>query len=259
MKRILMVAAPVLLFGASLRGDITFFSDNFESYAPGSNLAGQGGWTGCGTIPINTSSSLPTQVARVDLGSAAGCSGAKTGFAWIDHTFSGNIGANAVTTLSFNAYAPNESHNTNVFLSDAGGTNVNGIDLDTDFFLPGWQLILYKNGNGSAHINIPGGTGMPVSFEVVVDVPNQDVYAIYDFGSGPQTSATLSLVGDTTLSQWNTLSLVGDYRFGLPQGQIDNLSLTQTPTAAPEPNFVMLLGAGIAAMLWKRIKSDCHQ
>jgi hypothetical protein len=255
MKRILMVAAPVLLFGASLWGDITFFSDNFESYAPGSNLAGQGGWTGCGTIPINTSSSLPTQVARVDLGSA-GCTGAKSGFAYLDHTFSGNIGSNAVTTLSFNAYAPNGSHDMNVFLSDSGGNNINGVDFETDRTVPGWQLIFYKNGDGTTKILIPGGTGAPVSFKIVIDVPDQDLYAIYDFGGGPQTTGTLSLAGDTTLSQWNTLSLAGDYRFGLPQGQIDNLSLTQKPTATPEPCYLSLLGAGVAAMLLKRARSN---
>ena len=114
----------------------------------------------------------------------------------------------------------------------------------------GWSLFLYKNGNGSSHIDIPGGTGAPSSFQVVIDVPGQIVYAIYNFGSGPQTTSTLSLAGNTSLSQWNALSVVGDYRFGFSQDQIDNISLTQT--AAPEPSTLLLVALGGIALMINR-------
>ena len=88
---------------------------------------------------------------------------------------------------------------------------------------------------------------MPVSFKVVVDQPAQVAYAIYDFGMGPQTSASLSLVGNTGMGQANEVSLFGDYRFGLAQGQIDNIVLTQTTT--PEPSSLWMAGFSLGGLL----------
>ncbi len=215
-------------------GATTLFSDNFESYGAG-NLSGQGGWTGCGSIPVGTSGALPTKVARADLGSA-GCSGAFSGFGIISHSFPGSIADNVITTLSFEAYAPAGAHDAGVWLSDLGGTTFTGMQLIPDRTVPGWSLLLYQNGNPSGRISMPGGTGVPVSFQVVIDVPGQIVYAIYNFGSGAQTTSALSLAGNTTLNQWTALSIAGDYRDGLPQDQIDNITLTQTP----EPSTLFL-------------------
>jgi hypothetical protein len=228
MKYQAVLAACVVLFGTTLHGQtVTLFSDNFESYTVGTNLSGQGGWTGCGSIPIGTSSALPTQVARVDLGSA-GCTSNLAGFAWISRSFPGSIAANGLTTLSLDAYAPDGSHNMNVALWNGDDSNSNGVFLLTNRQVPGWALALYKDGIATT-LTIPGGTGTPVSFKVVIDVPNQIVYVVYDFGGGPQTTSSLSLAGDTTLSQWTSVSIFGDYRFGFPQAQIDNILLTQTP------------------------------
>jgi len=241
----ILLSLSLLFAGMPINGT-TLFSDNFESYTVGANLAGQGGWTGCGSIPVGTSGALPTQVARADLGSA-GCTGGLSGFAVISHSFSGSIADNAVTTLSFDAYASAGSHDSGVWLTDLGGITLNGVLLSPDQTVLGWTLILYQNGAGDHRISIPGGTGAPVSFQVVIDVPQQVVYAMYDFGSGWQTTSTLSLAGNTTLSQWKALSIVGDYRFNLPQDQIDNISLTQTP----EPSMLLstaLCGIGFVAM-----------
>src|SRR5262249_46666228 len=123
--------------------------------------------------------------------------------------------------------ALNGSLNLVVWLTDLAFPDVHGLALYTDNSLPGWSLGLYDNGG---HIFIPGGIGAPVHFKVVIDVPNQILYVIYDFGNGPQTTSTLSLAG-STLSLWKVLSLGGDYRYGLPQGQIDNISLTQVASA----------------------------
>jgi hypothetical protein len=239
-----------LLFAGIPLHATTLFSDNFESYTAGANLAGQGGWTGCGSIPIGTSSALPTQVARADLGSA-GCSGNLTGFAVIDHSFSGSIADNVTTILSFNAYAPSGAHDSGVWLTDLGGNNLNGVLLSPDMTVPGWTLLLYKNGGANDRVNIPGGTGAPVFMEIVIDVPDQTVYAKYDFGSGLQTTSTLSLAGDNTLSQWNTLSVVGDYRFGLPQDQIDNINLTQSP----EPSTLLSTTLSALGLLALKIRA----
>lgn len=228
----------------------TLFSDNFESYTAGANLAGQGGWTGCGSIPIGTSSALPTQVVRADLGSA-GCGAPLAGFALMNHSFSGSIGSNVITTLSFDAYAPTGAHSSGVWLTDLGGPVLSGLQLLPSQNVPGWALFLYENGGSIGSISIPGGTGVAVSFQLVIDVPGQVVYVIYDFGAGPQSTSTLSLAGSSSLHSWNTLSLVGDYRFGLPQDQIDNISLTQTPE--PSTLLSMLLcGAGVIAMGLRR-------
>jgi hypothetical protein len=228
LKLWIMVPACAVVFATAVLGQtITLFSDNFESYEAGANLAGQGGWAGCGSIPIGTSSALPTKVARADLGSAAGCT---DGFARISHSVPGAAAANAVTTLSFDAYAPVGSHDFQILFWDG---NSNGVDFFTTNTVPGWWLTVYTNGNGTPvdlRPTIHGGTGAPVSFKIVIDGPNQVVYVIYDFGSGPQTTSTLSLAGNiTTLSQWNTVAIDADYRFGLPQGQVDNIRLTQGP------------------------------
>lgn len=245
----LFLTLSLLAAGLQLDAE-TLFSDNFESYTAGANLAGQGGWTGCGSIPIGTSSALPTLVARADLGSA-GCGGSLAGFALMNHSFSGSIGDNVITTLSFEAYAPVGSHDSGVWLTDLSGPTLNGVQLLPDSNVAGWGLYLYENGGSLGNISIPGGTGASVSFQVVIDVPGQVVYVIYDFGAGPQTTSSLSLAGSSSLHSWNTLSIVGDYRFGLPQDQIDNISLTQTPE--PSTLLSMLLcGTGLLAIRLRR-------
>jgi hypothetical protein len=53
------------------------------------------------------------------------------------------------------------------------------------------------------------------------------------------------------MSLVNEVEISGDYRFGLPQGEIDNISLTQTATQTPEPSTLLLTalsGLGLLAM-----------
>ncbi len=218
----------------------TLFTENFEAYSNGSNLAGQGGWSGCGSIPINAGSGLPTKVARVDSGSG-GCS-SPTGIAFISHLLGSSLGPNTITTLSFDAFAPVNSHNYALSLNSVQGTH--GIVIFTNFNIPGWQITLQDT---STFIQIPGGLGMPVSFNLVVDQQAQIAYALYNFGSGTQTSATLSLVGHTELSQADAVSVFGDYRFGTLQGQFDNIVVSQTTT--PEPSSLWIAGFSLAGLL----------
>ena len=114
----------------------------------------------------------------------------------------------------------------------------------TNFNIPGWQITLQDT---STFIQIPGGLGMPVSFKLIVDQQAQIAYALYNFGSGTQTSATLSLVGHTELSQADAVSVFGDYRFGTLQGQFDNIVVSQTTT--PEPSSLWMAGFSLAGLL----------
>jgi hypothetical protein len=61
----------------------------------------------------------------------------------------------------------------------------------------------------------------------------------------------LSRAGDNSLSQWNTLSVVGDYRFGLPQDQIDNINLTQSP----EPSTLLSTTLSALGLLALKIRA----
>ena len=226
-ERLIIFVISVVTSGMALLGQTALFSDNFESYTAGANLAGQGGWTGCGSIPVNTGGVLPTKVVRVDQGSSPGC-GVFEGQAFVSHSFAGSIASNTITTLSLDAFAPTGSHNMWVALDNGqfGTSNLEGFEFLTNYNVPGWQFAVL-GGSGTV-ISIPGGIGVAVSFKIVIDEPAQILYVIYNFGSGPQTTAAISLVGSTGMSQVNEVTIAGDYRYGLPQGEIDNISLTQT-------------------------------
>jgi hypothetical protein len=251
---ILLVLLTLPLAGMSLHAD-TLFSDNFNSYTAGANLAGQGGWTGCGSLPVDTGSVLPTQVVRVDEGSSSGCTGPEAGFAILSQSFSGSIASGEVSTLSFDAYAPTNSHDMNVLLGTGDlGSDFSGVYLETNNFVPGWRLTLFQNADAVSFVDIPGGAGMPVSMSIVVDEPDQLTYAVYDFGAGPQTTSTLSFVGFTGLNSWTDVSIIGDYRFGLPQGEIDNISLTQTGTVPESSTLLLTSLAGVALLVSKKFR-----
>ncbi len=246
----LRICSVLLCVEAPGHADILFF-DDFQSYAIGSNLMGQGGWTGCGVIPIGSSSHLASNVARADLGFPGCFSGPKNGYAYIGQPLTDSIQSTGVT-LTFNAYAPDGSHNIGLALTNNVDNVENGVYLYTDSANAGWHFSLYQNGTAMFHSLIGGGVGVPAFFQVVVDSPNEMAFAIYDFGSGPQTTASLTLVGNTTLDQWRTLALYADYRSTNPQAEFDNIVLREGvpgSTGLPEPSSVLLTGAGIAALL----------
>ena len=173
------------------------------------------------------------------------------GQAVASHSFAGSLTSGFITTLSFNAYAPVGSHGMVVWLDNGQiGTNPQGIEIFTDAVINGWVMGVL---NSSEAIYIPGGTGAPISFEAVIDMSDQIVYAVYDFGSGPQTSAALSLVG-FDWSQVNEVSISGDCRSGAPQGEIDNIDLSQT-SAIPEPSTFLLTGLSCLVLLAIRIRA----
>ena len=75
------------------------FSENFESYAVGSNLNGQGGWAGQYRQIINTSPFLPGHVSDGEQQVVANL------FSEAYHQLPAALNPNRVTTLTFDAYS----------------------------------------------------------------------------------------------------------------------------------------------------------
>jgi len=147
-----------------------------------------------------------------------------SGLAYAFHTLSGSIATGDITTMTFDAYAPVGSYNSGVWLGEYAAGN--GISLTTnnsaDGYPSGWQLIVGQDEIPADDIFIPGGLDIPVSFEIVIDVPDQEMYLTYDLGNGPQSTSVFS--GVTWLNQLDTVSIEGDYRYGYPQPQIGDKS-----------------------------------
>lgn len=109
----------LLLALASPAAAETLFSEDFESYALGSNLTGQNGWfTQYGTAPLNISSggALGGQWADA-LGDAA-----PGNLASHEHLLSRNLDPSEETVFSGRIYVPSPTHNVYVGLSNAGST-----------------------------------------------------------------------------------------------------------------------------------------
>jgi hypothetical protein len=235
----LLLLFSLLLTGLSLQGG-SLFTDNFESYTPGSNLSGQGGWSGCGSIPVAAGSGLPTQVASVGGGSSSGCTGSFAGLAFLQHSLAGSITSDSITTMSFDAYAVPGSGHVTVDLNNRqlvdGQSNFVGIEvLTTDGLAnPGWEISTEGGSGTKQEVFIPGN-GSLLSMKLVIDMPDQIAYGIYDLGSGPQTTSAINLAGvDLTLV--DRVEIVGDYRSGSSTAEIDNLDVTQTP----EPSTLLM-------------------
>lgn len=246
-------AVALLTIAASQQvAAFTAFSENFESYAGGSDLIGQGGWfDSSGFIGsearVMTGTYLPGKV--LDGRNSFADNPAIGNFVTRDI---GSLDPDLITVLRFDAYATMDSPATNgaiVALAEATGVG---------FVSAGWQSIGGVVGgrwdfiasNASNSFSAAGGYDMPVRMGVVVDGVTNEIYGTYDFGGGPLETPRVAVSDADILVLDRLLLYIGDGSgFGPPgfvQGgvEIDNISVAPVPIPAAAP----LLGVGIAAL-----------
>lgn len=221
------------------------FSEDFESYAPGSNLSGQGGWVG-DMMSVNNGSYLTGSKVldgRDDIGTNT--------FSTSRKGLGDPLSSSSVSTLTFDAYATSSvpiTHATGVGLDNtAGGSSVIWWAVKDTNGLMSWSFEISGLLDTSAYVRYAGGYDEVVSMSIVVDGIANEVYGIYDYGSGGTGETPHYSVTDAQIEELNAVSINVDYRppttstqFGdtYAGGEFDNI------VVIPEPGTVLLLGLG---------------
>lgn len=213
------VLAGILTLFVTLVTTITnaevLFSEDFESYAEGSNLFGQGGWDELpfqpqlpSTTLVGIGSGLGTVVANGRLNTGTGDLG------YIFQSFEAPSNTD-VYILSFDGYGYSTDPQSHVsglcfyfvqkFLcwqvqgNFTGRTNV-------------WRFTV-DNLTGSHADNqiFSDGLDKPVKFQIIVDAGNKEFFGRYDFGSGYIETNHFAIT-PLQLSEFEGITLFQDYR-----------------------------------------------
>lgn len=239
------VLGCLLIACAPARGALLFF-ENFEAYAAGSSLSGQNGWAG-DTMYIGDSTHLGSRALDAFQSAPLGPLSVNTA----SKNLARALDPSEVTTLLFNAYAASGSQNSGIYLGAASQAMGLGWMIGNNLE---WAFDARVTGAGNYLSLSPGGMDANVSLGVVVDGPNGQVYGIYDFGSGQQTTAAFAITPSQITDYLGFVTAMTDYRdFGGPlprnASQFDDLTVT---TAVPEPATVVLTGIFLVALLGAR-------
>ncbi len=230
-----LAASLAMALGAAIAATpasaVTLCSDDFESYAAGSDLVGQGGWASGAAgsaAQINAGSYLPSQVLD-------GCSALGAGLGNVVARAVADLDAGLVGTLSFDAYATTDAaatHNMAVFLTDEPSASLTKAAGWFPVTSTGWTFTV-----GNDVFDVAGGYDMPVRMSLVIDGPAGEAWRTYDFGGGVQQTPHDAVAG-SCISALDTIYIFIDHR-GSNGMEIDNLVL-----AVPEPSTVVLFGLG---------------
>ena len=246
-KTVLLLAVALTLTGfvsQSALATINFMED-FESYADGSNLSGQGGWTG-DTMYVGGGTYLSGSVldGRDDIGTNT--------FSISKNGFGESLNASEITTLNFDGYATSTyplTHSTSVGLDNiSGGSAVVWSAIKAANGQFSWAFDARGvTGNSGYYQLITGGYNAAVSMSIVVDGTTGEVYGIYDYGSGNTGETAHYAVTDVQIEELNAVEIYVDYRSPTTStpsgdryigGEFDNI------TVIPEPATLFLLGLG---------------
>lgn len=234
-----LVAAPVAA--------ATLFEENFEAYAVGSNVTGQGGWVPDyvnSTLNVGNGSFLPGKVLN-------GLDRTNGGQNYSARPFGFALNPSVITTYSFDAYASStgSTHNSGTGFGNAniGNFYLSGPAWTASLFGaagPRWHFDVGNfNGNSGDYIDILGGYDTPVKMSIVVDGVANEVYGVYDFGSGALQTPHYA----ATDAQIATLSEVGvsfDFR-GTRGPELDNLRVFDSVSSVPEPSIALLMSTAL--------------
>lgn len=253
------ITTIIVLFCSTkaINAQTTIFSENFQSYAVGSNLIGQGGWvegtpSGGSVLTISNASYLSTQVLNGRASTGLG----QDNIAVRPFTFD----STTQTTLEYQLYATTDSpitHNATLGFEKyvSGGLPYqNPIYWSPDGFNGGgpkrWQFSV-----GSNTFSVLGGYDQLVTMRIVINGVTNEAYGMYDFGSGFLETPHY-VVPQAELDSINGVLFHVDHRTPTAYlgAEVDNLVLTSI-SAVPEPSTWMLSGTTALVFgiyLWRR-------
>ena len=198
---------------------VELFSENFEAYAEGSNLFGQGGWA---DHPIFGNFAEETLVGQgAGLGSKVSNGRINTGSGMFGYAVQPIAAPSSsdIYTLSFDAFAYSTEPESHVallgFVFDDGSllTWQAGNNPDGDPpLINAWRFTVDNvTGDHADNTFYQGGFDRPVQFEIVIDAVNLEFYGRYDFGAGFQSTPTFALT-QSQVDELNGLCILNDYR-----------------------------------------------
>lgn len=265
-KRFYPVVPVVTTFGAVLMTALvatpvlaaTLFQEDFEAYAVGSNITGQGGWVSDYTfseINVGNGAHLSTKVLNglAPTNDQQNYSARPLGF---------SLDPDGITTLSFDAYAVNAggvyTHNALIGLGNSGLAqfNTGGVYWAPERvgFGPDYHWLFVASsltGAGSDIFSVPaGGYNTAVAMSIVIDGVANEVYGIYDFGAGALQTPHYA-VTDAQIATLDELGVEVDFRYsyaGYVGPELDNLALSQVPL----PGAGLLLLSALVGLGWAR-------
>jgi len=233
------VAASLWAVGAPHASAATLFSEDFESYAAGSDLNGQGGWIvqgfpgGPDAVPVNASASLPTKVLDGD-----SATGSYLNIA--TRAVGSPLPSDRMTMMSFDAYASSSSHNSWAGLNDSGaGVLGNAAIWERD--LDAWRLSVFQSGSVRVDHDIGAVLGA-IKFALFFDPSTQQVWGTYNDGSGTVSTPHFVFLA-ASISLLDTVHVGVDLRStrGI---ELDNILVS----SVPEPATALLFFAALPAL-----------
>jgi hypothetical protein len=229
------------------------FSEDFENYAPGSNIVGQGGWTHFDAIStdpylVTAGTGMSTNVLNGHV-----LPSGSSFFSRVIHAFA-PLNPDALTTFSYDTYlfssGPASNNTTMGFLSSTGPSDVNWGNYPVSVGDDDWSFVA----NGITQNYIGFGFDETVQAQIVVDGVNNEIFGILTHSGGILTTNPVA-VSDAYISSLDLIHSVVDYRHSSPTGvEFDNLLLTSV--VVPEPSSMLLLGIGALILILFRRRSQ---
>jgi hypothetical protein len=231
---------------------IILLSENFENYAAGTSLAGQGGWTGWpGTPPLMLSAATPLGTKAVDGAWRTGTGQYNaSSFPMVQHSLSGALNPNGVSIVSADAYAFNayRSHGASISIESADRSvyilwsaawynQVGGHGQGPKWDIEAYGGISTNNEIGSY---IFGGFDERVHLELIIDGGAGTFYGRLTSPSLGTVETQRYAISPSQIANLNTVTLGEDFRDSYLGADFDNIVVT----TSGQPQWTEIASSG---------------